>query len=240
MASVHTFFCIEDNCSAPAHVSGGRCDECFEAYIGHLRQEHNPLRCEWCHECSDLLLSESGRFCGRWCEAGWLNEHDCKGFHYDEVLEAYTCSECRSCYPEIKEHTCSGEFDCESGTYVCDDSDDPRCPQNRFSTRERILLEIRNTETMLGWGNDYDRESLEQSLVRLREQLSQLVPVCSRAECPTPQAAAARPVCESCAKDYSVALAAHPTVCPRCAFERLHPCEGLNQRRTETEPTLHC
>ena len=125
MASVHTFFCIEDNCSALAHVSGGRCDVCFEAYIDRLRQEHNPPRCEWCHECSDLLLSESGRFCGKWCEAGWLNEHNCKS-HYDEALEAYTCSTCRTCYPA---HHCSGEFDYERGSYVCDDHDDPLCPQ---------------------------------------------------------------------------------------------------------------
>ena len=135
-ATQHTFYCIESNCDAEAHVFGGRCDSCFEAHLVKLRKEHNPTRCDHCHEAfdsehSDLLPSESGRFCGKWCEAGWLKEHDCNGFHYDEEFEAYTCAECRSCYPVLKEHMCSGEIDYENGCYVCDDSDDPRCPQNR-------------------------------------------------------------------------------------------------------------
>ena len=236
MAS-HVFFCCEDNCDAEAHVLGGRCDECFEMYITKLRKAHNPTRCESCREVfdsehSDLLPSESGRFCGKWCEAKWLKEHDCNGFHYDEALEAYTCSECRACYPE---HKCSGEIDYERGHYVCDDRDDDDCPQNR-SSKERILLEIRNTETMLSWGYGDFIVGLSQELAQLREQLSQLAPACER-----------------CGKDYSVALAAHPTVCPSCAFERLHPCEGLQRssssqkccadcgtHRTETEPVLDC
>ena len=135
-ATKHTFFCCELSCGAEAHVFGGRCDSCFEAHLVKLRKEHNPTRCDLCHEAfdsehSDLLPSESGRFCGKWCEAGWLKEHDCNGFHYDEEFEAYTCAECRSCYPVLKEHTCSGEIDYERGHYVCDDSDDPLCPQNR-------------------------------------------------------------------------------------------------------------
>ena len=173
--NTHTFFCCEDNCAAEAHVSGGRCDSCFELFIAALRKEHNPTRCDQCREIFDsehshLLPSESGRFCGKWCEAGWLKEHDCQGFHYDEALEAYTCSECRSCYPE---HKCSGEIDYERGHYVCDDRDDPRCPQNCAATRERLLIEIRNTETMLSWGygDEFD-EPLVQSLARLREKLA--------------------------------------------------------------------
>ena len=180
--STHTFFCCENNCGAEAHVSGGRCDLHFELLIAALREAHNPTRCEFCREVfnsdhSDLLPSESGRFYSKLCKAEWLKEHDCKGFHYDEVLEAYTCSECRDCYPA--------------------------------ATRERILLVIRKIEAMLSRDYDYNRVVLEQSLARLREQLSQLAPVC-----------------ESCGKDYSVALAAHPTMCARCTFDHLHPCES--------------
>ena len=228
----HLFFCCETECDAEAHVSGGRCDKHFELFIAALREAHNPRRCEFCG-----AHSESGRFCGKWCEAGWLNKHDCNGFHYDEILEAYTCAECRDCYSD---HRCSGEADYERGHYVCDDSDDPRCPQNRFSRRNLLLLEIRNTETMLSWPYDYEREALEQSLAQLREELSQLAPAC-----------------ESCGEDYSVGLSAHPTICPTCAFGRLHPCEGRKNsvvsprpqkkccedcgtQRTETEPILHC
>ena len=187
--NMHIFFCCEPNCHEEAHVSGGRCDLCFERFIAALREAHNPTRCEFCREVfnsdhSDLLPSESGRFCGKWCEAGWLNEHDCKGFHYDEVLEAYTCSECRGCYPEYKEHTCSGEIDYERGHYVCDDCDDPRCPQNR-SSKERLLNEIRNTETMLSWGygDEFD-EPLVQSLVQLRENLAAVPPSPPAADLP--------------------------------------------------------
>ena len=243
MASQHLFFCCEDNCDAEAHVSGGRCDGCFEAHITYLRELHNPTRCDYCHErinCgidSDALYCENAAFCSKWCHAGWLNKHDCDGFHYDEEVGAYTCDECRPYYPE---HKCSGELDYERGCYVCDDRDDPRCPQSRSSTRERILREIRNTETMLSWNYDYDREVLEQSLASLREQLSQLAPAC-----------------EKCGEDYSVALASNPTICPSCAFERLHPCEGRRNsvvsprpqkkccedcgtQRPEIEPVIHC
>ena len=236
MASQHLFFCCEDNCDAEAHVSGGRCDGCFEAHITYLRELHNPTRCDYCHErinCgidSDALYCENAAFCGKWCHAGWLNEHKC-----------------------------SGEFDYDRGIKICDDHHDAdgwcpecdmytvvlpnicnRCQQKRSSTRERILREIRNTETMLSWNYDYDREVLEQSLASLREQLSQLAPAC-----------------EKCGEDYSVALASNPTICPSCAFERLHPCEGRRNsvvsprpqkkccedcgtQRPEIEPVIHC
>ena len=111
MASVnqHIFFCIESNCDAEAHVSGGRCDGCFEAEITYLRELHNPTRCDYCHErinCgidSDALYCETAVFCGKWCEAG---------------------------YALANLHTCSGEFDYERDCYVCDDQDDPLCPFN--------------------------------------------------------------------------------------------------------------
>ena len=106
-ANTHTFFCCELDCSAEAPAYGGRCDDCFELYINKLLEEHNPPQCEWCHEVfdrehSNLMPSESGRFCGKWCEAG---------------------------YALANEHTCSGEFNYDRGCYVCDDHDDPRCPQ---------------------------------------------------------------------------------------------------------------
>ena len=38
---------------------------------------------------------------------------------------------CEDCYFETQEpHKCSGEFDYENGTYVCDDRDDSCCPQH--------------------------------------------------------------------------------------------------------------
>jgi hypothetical protein len=44
----HTFFCIESNCDAEAHVSGGRCDGCFEAHLVKLRNKHNPPQFHSC------------------------------------------------------------------------------------------------------------------------------------------------------------------------------------------------
>jgi len=44
----HLYFCRETDCEYEAHVYGGRCDDCFEAYIVRLREEHNPTS----HKCS--------------------------------------------------------------------------------------------------------------------------------------------------------------------------------------------
>ena len=52
-----TFFCIEEACSAKAHVYGGRCDDCFEEFIKKLRSEHNPHRCsvDFNHELGHVI-----------------------------------------------------------------------------------------------------------------------------------------------------------------------------------------
>jgi hypothetical protein len=98
--------------------------------------------------------------------------------------ETHSDNKCDSCRASLiayasgaYEHTCSGEIDYDTGNKICDDRDDPSCPQNRAAqARERLLLEIRNTETMLSWGYEYDREVLEQSLVSLREKLATAYP----------------------------------------------------------------
>lgn len=130
MASQHLFFCCVTNCTAAAHVYGGRCDQHFELLITNLREAHNPSKSR---------------------QAEWLKEHDCKGFHYNEEVQAYTCSECRPCYPQLQEL------------------------QELQQIREHILIKIRNTETMLSWGYDHERENLEQSLVQLHEKLANVM-----------------------------------------------------------------
>lgn len=133
-ANTHTFFCCELECSAEAHVFGGRCDDCFEAYITQLRKDHNPLRCEWCCARSlTLELSNSGRFCSKRCEADYIEDHACDGI-WDDVLECYNCMQCRSCYTRHKcspIHVDNGHVD----YYDCDDADSPTCPQNRKPTK---------------------------------------------------------------------------------------------------------
>lgn len=57
MAS-HAFFCCEPECNATAHVSGGRCDECFEMYITKLREAHNPSLYQ--HKCSGEMDYDNG------------------------------------------------------------------------------------------------------------------------------------------------------------------------------------
>ena len=98
--NTHIFFCREANCERETHQYDGLCKECAPC-------------CEFCHEVFDSehspwLPSESGHFCGKWCEAGWLNEQDC----HDE-------------------HICNGEMDYDRGYKICDDRDDPRCPSYR-------------------------------------------------------------------------------------------------------------
>ena len=133
--NTHLFFCCETDCDDEAHVYGGRCDECFGRHIALLRKEHEPPRCEQCQEVfdsehSDLLPSESGRFCGKWCEAGYLLSHNCNG-NWNAYLNRALCSDCVDIHP----HTCSGEIDYEHGHKICDDEDDPRCPQYKLKDR---------------------------------------------------------------------------------------------------------
>lgn len=80
MAS-HIFFCSEVDCEKEAHVSGGRCDECFNEYVKRLTIEHNPPQ----------------------SDAEWLEAHDCNGFHYNEGLEVYTCEECTGYYDSLRQ-----------------------------------------------------------------------------------------------------------------------------------------
>ena len=120
----------------------------------------------------------------------------------ERVCGCDTCQQKGCLYNEhhcSDEHHCSGEFDYDRGCYICDDHDDPRCPQSR-----------RNDAA-----------------------------------------------CEDCGNEMSVALAAAPTVCPPCAFNRQFPCEGRRNsvvsprvekkccadcgaERKEAEPVLHC
>lgn len=133
-----------------------------------------------------------------------------------------------------EEHHCSGEFDYDLGSYVCDDHDDPRCPSYKphsSMTRKGILIEISNIERMLGWDQtDKQREHLQQSLTRLRDQLS-----------------ASDPLCPDCGGPFNVALLSAPDVCGSCAIKRLHPCLGQQKlcadcgaTRKELEPVLNC
>jgi hypothetical protein len=65
----HTYFCCEDECGEAAHVSGGRCDECFEAYIEELRRGHNPELAAYedePHQCH-----------GEWVDDGWHDYRVC-------------------------------------------------------------------------------------------------------------------------------------------------------------------
>jgi hypothetical protein len=146
----HLYFCCETECDAEAHVYGGRCDGCFEAEITYLRELHNPTRCDYCHErinCgidSNALYCETVVFCGKWCEAGWLNEHKC-----------------------------SGEFDYDHGCYVCDDRDDPRCPSYRPQTRAYLINEIQRIESMLEVDRSAkSRACYYETLQRLYEQMA--------------------------------------------------------------------
>ena len=76
---------------------------------------------------------------------------------------------CICCYQ--KDHVCSGEIDYERGIRVCDDRDEPACPQ---MTREDTLIEINNRETMLAWDRtDEQHAIIRQSLERLRKQQAQ-------------------------------------------------------------------
>ena len=52
----HLFFCCEMKCEETAHVYGGRCDYCFEAYIVTLREKHNPAS----HKCSGRVDYDFG------------------------------------------------------------------------------------------------------------------------------------------------------------------------------------
>ena len=200
----HLFFCCETNCAAEAHVLGGRCDGCFETHVVNLREAHNPTRCDHCHECvnthdgaavvriHECVNTHDGSavdcgfvvFCGKWCEAGWLDEHNCNG-EWDEDLEVYNCTECSNCYNDLRNsrdlaerfylgecygetdegyeaarawylgklgkppmsqqaydlgkklmlwtgyHECNGDMDYVRGYKVCDNHDDPCCPQYR-------------------------------------------------------------------------------------------------------------
>lgn len=143
----HLYFCCETDCEREAHVYGGRCDDCFEAYIIQLREEHNPTS-----------------------------------------------------------HKCSGEFDFHRGAYVCDDTDDPRCPshhlaRSKMMTREDILIEIQYRESMLAWDRgEIDHAAVRFGIERLRRQLAQM--------------------CEDCGNQLSVMRAGEQTVCPPCAGRR--------------------
>jgi len=107
MASVneHRFYCVELSCSAEAYVSGGRCDDCFEAHISKLREAHNPPH----------------------------DQHTCSGeFDYD--LGCYVCDDndnlyCPSYRPKEPEaRSCA---DCgykpEDGHFPCYRGNDPLC-----------------------------------------------------------------------------------------------------------------
>jgi hypothetical protein len=84
---------------------------------------------------------------------------------------------------------------------------------------------------MLGWDQtDKQREHLQQSLTRLRDQLS-----------------ASDPLCPDCGGPFNVALLSAPDVCGSCAIKRLHPCLGQRKLcadcgtvRKETSPVLTC
>jgi len=247
------FFCCEPSCNAESHVSGGRCDECFELFIAKLCKEHNPPRCEWCHEVfesenSVFLPSESGRFCNKWCEAGWRNEHT--SYSIDSALPK-CCADCgvrrEATEPELlcdwfckpcwqvrfgKKHVCSGEMDYELGHKICDDRDDPLCPQHLALVEScetcGCTAEFRDGERVC-WcdscqrtGCVYKHHCSGESEYRPEERICD-----DRADPRCPQHIPFSS-CDDCGKQFSVGLVIDPTRCPSCFFSSKNPCQRRN------------
>ena len=97
-----TYFCCEEECTNEAHVPDGRCDECHDRMMERLQYAHNPPHCRTC----TVILTEN------------LWGGDCE-MCYNESDQLHT----------YEGHMCIGEFDYDRGCYVCDDCDDPQCPQ---------------------------------------------------------------------------------------------------------------
>ena len=235
MAS-HTFFCCEATCNAIAHVSGGRCDSCVEM--------HSPSRCEWCHsgfdsENSVFLPSESGRFCNKWCEAGWRGEHasappkhckDC-GVRREAAEPELLCDWfCEPCWQLRfgKKHVCSGEMDYELGHKICDDRDDPLCPQHKPLTCNTCgcTTEFRDGERVC-WcdscqrtGCDYEHHCSGENEYRPEERL------CEDREDPRCPQNTPFSSCDECGKKFSVGLLIDPSRCPSCIFSSRFPCQN--------------
>ena len=240
MAS-HTFFCCEATCNAIAHVSGGRCDSCADM--------HSPSRCEWCHsgfdgENSVFLPSESGRFCNKWCEAGWRNEHtsysidsappkccaDC-GVRREATEPELLCDWfCKPCWQLRfgKKHVCSGEMDYELGHKVCDNRDDPFCPQHLALTCNTCgcTAEFRDGERVC-WcdscqktGCDYEHHCSGENEYRPEERL------CEDREDPRCPQNTPFSSCDECGKKFSVGLLIDPSRCPSCIFSSRFPCQN--------------
>lgn len=64
------------------------------------------------------------------CEADCSEETHVSGGH------------CKTC---LEEHRCSGDFDYNRGYYICDDADNPCCPQFRFTdhTFDNLLTAVK-------------------------------------------------------------------------------------------------
>jgi len=86
--ATHTFFCRETRCDGEAHISGGRCDWCFEAHVAKLRREHTPLRCEGC--CAQVT---DDLFNGRWCADCWEGAAHIDGLLFP-LTEGAACDCC--------------------------------------------------------------------------------------------------------------------------------------------------
>jgi len=102
MVNKQTFFCTD--CSAEAHIYGGRCDDCFERWVVYLRKKNNPYAKEP-HCCS-------GEF-----------DYD-RGYYVCDEADDPNCS-------QYKKPTVRSCVDCghvpKDGHFLCFRGDDPLC-----------------------------------------------------------------------------------------------------------------
>ena len=246
----HLFFCCEDNCDAAAHVSGGRCDGCFEAHVTYLRELHNPTRCDHCREPVDCSLDGDALFCGKSCEAEWLKEHDCNGFHYHEDVEAYTCDKCEAYYDSMRKKrdlalrfylgNCYAEQPAGYEAAVAwrhgQIGRPPTAEQMRYLNKKLMEWDECEEDEYLytTYTSKMKPEDLRIDIAECetmldwsdttdekRQRLQERINRARRALAEKKPAG-----CVECGKNFDVGLLIDPTRCPQCIMNNTFPCQG--------------